>query len=129
MGCSALVGRFKRLALVAAVQASCLSSPAADSTGEQRPLDFNRDIRPILSENCFYCHGQDGQKRQADLRLDDRAAAIAAGAIVPGDAGASTMLERIHSTDPDVLMPPPTSNRRLSAEQQHHYQPMSKHHH
>ena len=78
------------------------------------PLDFNRDIRPILSENCFYCHGQDGQKREADLRLDDRAAAIEAGAIVPGDPGASTVLERIHSTDPDVLMPPPDSNRRLS---------------
>jgi len=81
------------------------------------PLDFNRDIRPILSENCFYCHGQDGQKREADLRLDDRAAAIEAGAIVPGDPGASVMLERIHSTDPDVLMPPPNSNRRLSDEQ------------
>ena len=78
------------------------------------PLDFNRDIRPILSENCFYCHGQDGNKREADLRLDDRAAAIAAGAIVPGDPGASVVLERIHSTDPDVVMPPPNSNRRLS---------------
>jgi hypothetical protein len=89
----------------------------AASPEPSAPLDFNRDIRPILSENCFYCHGQDGQKREADLRLDDRAAAIAAGAIVPGDAGASTMLERIHSTDPDVQMPPPDSNRRLSAEQ------------
>ncbi len=77
-------------------------------------LDFNRDIRPILSENCFYCHGQDGQKREADLRLDDWQAAIDAGAIVPGDPGASTILERIHATDPDVLMPPPESNRRLS---------------
>jgi hypothetical protein len=82
-----------------------------------QPLEFNRDIRPILSENCFYCHGQDGQKREADLRLDDRQAAIDSGAIVPGDPGASTILERIHSTDPDVLMPPPDSNRRLSEEQ------------
>ena len=88
-----------------------------DAAEPPAPLDFNRDIRPILSENCFYCHGQDGQKREADLRLDDRAAAVAAGAIVPGDAGASTLLERIHSTDPDMLMPPPTSNRRLSDEQ------------
>ncbi|NDC63433.1 MAG: DUF1549 domain-containing protein [Planctomycetia bacterium] len=78
------------------------------------PLDFNRDIRPILSENCFYCHGQDGNKREADLRLDDREAAIHAGAIVPGDPGASVLLERIHSTDVDVVMPPPNSNRRLS---------------
>jgi len=81
------------------------------------PIDFNRDIRPILSENCFYCHGQDGNKRQADLRLDDRDAALAARAIVPGDPGASSLLERIHSTDGDVVMPPPSSNRSLSAEQ------------
>jgi hypothetical protein len=86
-------------------------------TAEPEPLDFNRDIRPILSENCLYCHGQDPAKREADLRLDDREAAIAAEAIVPGDPGASAMLERIHSTDPDVLMPPPDSNRRLSADQ------------
>ena len=81
------------------------------------PLDFNRDIRPILSETCFYCHGQDGNKREADLRLDDREAAIHAGAIVPGDPGASVLLERIHSTDADVVMPPPNSNRRLSDDQ------------
>jgi hypothetical protein len=81
------------------------------------PLDFNRDIRPILSENCFYCHGQDGNKREADLRLDDREAAIHAGAIVPGDPGASVLIERIHSTDADVVMPPPNSNRRLSDDQ------------
>jgi hypothetical protein len=81
------------------------------------PLDFNRDIRPILSENCFYCHGQDGNKRQGDLRLDDREQAIAAGAIVPGKAGESAIVARMHETDPDVQMPPPKSNRKLSPEQ------------
>jgi hypothetical protein len=105
------------------VPAVCIAVAAALLVGSPRrlaaepvasPLDFNRDIRPILSENCFYCHGQDGQKREADLRLDDRAAALEAGAIVPGDPGASTLLERIHSTDADVLMPPPDSNRRLT---------------
>ena len=118
MGCSAVVRvSATRVGIVVGFQAWCLLAPAADSAGEPRPLDFNRDIRPLLAENCFYCHGQDGQKREAELRLDDRAAALAAGAIVPGDAGASTLLERIHSTDPDVLMPPPTSNRRLAEEQ------------
>ena len=118
MGCSAVVRVSTTLVgLIVGLQAWCLLAQAAYSAGEPRPLDFNRDIRPILSENCFYCHGQDGQKREADLRLDDRAAAIAAGALVPGDAGASAMLERIHSTDPDVLMPPPTSNRRLADDQ------------
>ena len=86
-------------------------------TAVAEPLDFNRDIRPILSENCFYCHGQDGNKREADLRLDKREPAVAAGAIEPGDPAASLVIERIHADDPDVLMPPPDSNRRLSAEQ------------
>jgi hypothetical protein len=112
MGCSARFQAWWGLLLF-----GWILLPRAAADGPPAALDFNRDIRPILSENCFYCHGQDGQKREADLRLDDRAAAIAAGAIVPGDAGASTMLERIHSTDPDVQMPPPDSNRRLSPEQ------------
>jgi hypothetical protein len=81
------------------------------------PLDFNRDIRPILSENCFYCHGQDSNKRKAELRLDVRDLALEAGAIVPHDTAASQIIARINSTDPDALMPPPDSNRRLSAEQ------------
>ena len=83
----------------------------------QQSVDFNRDIRPILSENCFYCHGQDSNKRQADLRLDDRNAAIDAGAIVPNDAAGSAVVQRINSDNPDELMPPAKSNRRLSAEQ------------
>ncbi len=83
----------------------------------QQSLDFNRDIRPILSENCFYCHGQDSNKRQADLRLDLRDIAIDAGAIVPNDAAGSAIVQRINSNDPDELMPPAKSNRRLSAEQ------------
>jgi hypothetical protein len=112
MGCS-IVASIRRALAALSVVILVGTGRAADLPA----LDFNRDIRPILSENCFYCHGQDGNKREADLRLDDRAAAIEASAIVPGDPGASTMLERIHSTDPDVLMPPPSSNRRLSAEQ------------
>ena len=81
------------------------------------PIDFNRDIRPILAENCFFCHGQDPAKRQADLRLDVEAAAWEAGAVVPGEPGASALLERIHSSDADVVMPPPDSNRQLSQAQ------------
>ena len=53
------------------------------------PLNFNRDIRPILSENCFYCHGVDGNKREGDLRLDLREDALASGAFVTGDLNAS----------------------------------------
>lgn len=80
-------------------------------------IDFNRDIRPILSENCFYCHGQDKNKREADLRLDDRQAAISANAIIPHDAAASEIMVRIESTDPEAVMPPPKANRHLSDSQ------------
>ncbi len=80
-------------------------------------VSFNRDIRPILAESCFYCHGQDANKRQADLRLDLRDAAVDYGAIEPGNAKTSLLVERIFSEDPDSVMPPPDSNRILSSEQ------------
>jgi hypothetical protein len=80
-------------------------------------INFNRDIRPILSENCFHCHGADAAQRQADLRLDVRDVAIEMGAISPGHVDESALAERIKSDDPDVKMPPPDSKRRLTAEQ------------
>ena len=78
---------------------------------------FNRDIRPILSENCFPCHGQDAGRRKADLRLDVRESAVEAGAIVPGDPTASALVERVMSEDDSERMPPPKSNRVLTKEQ------------
>lgn len=88
-------------------------SPAAAQT-----LFYNRDIRPILADNCFACHGPDSAARQADLRLDRQADALEAGAIEPGDPDASELVERIFSTDPDLVMPPPSSHKQLTAEQQ-----------
>lgn len=76
--------------------------------------DFDREIQPILSENCNFCHGPDKDNREADLRLDDRDAAIASGAIVPGKPAESEMIRRIFSDDPDDLMPTPGSHRKLS---------------
>ena len=96
--------------------ATPLAAPSA-VWAEPPVLDFNRDIRPILAENCFYCHGQDANKRQAELRLDVRDAAIEAGAIVPKDSASSDLIARIKSDDPTELMPPPKSNRRLSPDQ------------
>lgn len=83
---------------------------------EQR-LSFNRDIRPILSENCFHCHGPDKDRREADLRLDQREAAIEALAIAPGRPEESDLIKRIFSSDADEQMPPPSSNRHLTADQ------------
>jgi len=80
-------------------------------------VDFNREIQPILSENCFQCHGPDAKHREADLRLDLFDSATAKGAIKPGRPNDSELVRRIFSTDPDVVMPPPSSNRQLSAAQ------------
>ncbi|WP_038168753.1 DUF1553 domain-containing protein [Verrucomicrobium sp. BvORR106] len=77
-------------------------------------VQFNRDIRPLLSENCFYCHGPDSATREAGLRLDKREDAIKEGAIIPGDASKGTLMERIFTHDVDDAMPPPKSNRHLS---------------
>ena len=75
---------------------------------------FNRDIRPILSENCFLCHSQDPKHRGGDLRLDIREEAIALrdgiSAIVPGDPEKSEIIRRIVSKDPDMVMPPPEAH-------------------
>ncbi len=75
----------------------------------EETVTFNRDVRPILSDKCFFCHGPDHNKREADLRLDVRETAIELGAIVPDDASSSEMLARVLSEDPDVHMPPPSS--------------------
>ncbi|MGN6543838.1 MAG: PSD1 and planctomycete cytochrome C domain-containing protein [Aureliella sp.] len=81
------------------------------------PLQFNRDIRPILSDNCFYCHGPDKNHREADLRLDVRDEAVAHEAIVPGKPAESLLVERIFSDDAEMQMPPADSHKRLSPEQ------------
>jgi hypothetical protein len=79
-------------------------------------LSFNKDIRSILVENCFSCHGADSAGRKADLRLDKRDDAVESGAIVPGDVDSSVMLDRIFSDDPEEVMPPPSAKKPLSPE-------------
>lgn len=81
------------------------------------PLSFNRDIRPILSENCFQCHGPDANHRKADLRLDVREVAVQAGAFVPGKPEESDAVRRILSDDADEQMPPASSRRVLTSAQ------------
>src|SRR5262249_6204616 len=70
--------------------------------------------RPVLSENCFYCHGPDASHRKAKMRLDVFENALEKGAIVPGKPEASELVKRIHSTQADEQMPPPDSNRHLT---------------
>ena len=87
-------------------------------------LSFNRDIRPILSDNCFGCHGTDAHDAKAGLQLHSFEAATAPlgkgkdrQALVPGDRGASELWKRVRSKNPEEIMPPPDSNHRLSPEQ------------
>ncbi len=79
-------------------------------------IEFNRDVRPILSDNCFYCHGPDKSHRKAKLRLDIREEALAKEAFVPGKADESELVKRLFlAADDEDLMPPPDSNKTLSA--------------
>lgn len=86
------------------------------------PIDFNRDIRPILSDTCFKCHGFDTAKREAGLRLDTHEGAIlklesGATAIVPGKSAESEILKRLTSTDASERMPPPETGKTVTPEQ------------
>ncbi len=89
-------------------------SHAEDPVSSPATVQYNRDVRPILSDNCFYCHGPDAGHREADLRLDVREAAVESWAIVPGEPSESLIIERIFAEDPDELMPPPNSHKKLS---------------
>ena len=86
-----------------------LSSAAAEEK-----VSFSREILPILSDNCYYCHGPDKSHQKADLRLDIRAEAIAAGAVDPKHPEKSEVLIRIFSDDEEEIMPPPDAHRELS---------------
>ena len=86
---------------------------AAAQAPAAEPVSFSRDVLPILSDNCFSCHGPDEGHRKADLRLDTRegATADAIQAVVPGRPEASELIRRIVSTEEDEVMPPPKSHK------------------
>ncbi|MEM7011903.1 MAG: PSD1 and planctomycete cytochrome C domain-containing protein, partial [Verrucomicrobiota bacterium] len=89
---------------------------AAAATTSFAEVDFNRDIRPILSDQCYQCHGPDANSRKAGLRLDIREDAVKS-AIKPGDPNASELILRVEHTDPDERMPPPSIHKRVTPEQ------------
>src|SRR6516162_3737163 len=84
-------------------------------------VDYNRDVRPILSKNCFACHGQDDGHRAAKLRLDRRETALLprkrGAAIVPGSAGKSLLIARVSAEDEAERMPPMQSGNALTSSQ------------
>jgi hypothetical protein len=113
MGCNSPAALITRHLAWMALAAALALAPAA----AEEPIRFDRDIRPLLSDNCFSCHGP-GQQ-EAGLRLDSAEEATreldsGSRAIVAGDAAASEMIARIDATDPDVIMPPPHSKKTLT---------------
>ncbi|MBL8855519.1 MAG: PSD1 domain-containing protein [Planctomycetaceae bacterium] len=101
------------LCLFVAVAVNCLLPYQVQGADEK--IRFNRDVRPILSDKCFACHGFDAKTREADLRLDVPPGEDWSGwVITPGDPGSSTLWERIVTEDADLQMPPAHSHKSLS---------------
>ena len=98
---------------------ACSTDSSELETQLPEDISFNFDIRPILSDNCYICHGPDSSSRQAGLRLDMREFAIGRleegrRAIVPGNWKKSEIIHRVSSSDPQIMMPPPEMKRQLS---------------
>jgi hypothetical protein len=109
-------------ALLSAALVCTVASAKDANKGAGAKVDFNRDIRPIFSDICFACHGPDDNKRKANLRLDELAAALkpaksGAIAVVPGNTSKSELIKRITSTDEDERMPPVKTGKKLTAAQ------------
>ena len=95
--------------------------PALEPVAARGSVEFNRDIRPILSDNCFTCHGPDEGQRQADLRFDTRDGLLGKGGdsrvVTPGDPAKSRLYQRISAEDESVRMPPAWTGKALTAKQ------------
>jgi len=89
----------------------------AVKSGAAEPISYNRDIRPILSDNCLLCHGPDQKTRKGKYRLDVREEALAVGALVPGKPQESKLIARINAEKPTERMPPPEAHKTLTAAQ------------
>ena len=105
-----------RRGLLIGLAGLALHAEASAGGGDATAIRYGRDIRPLLADRCFRCHGPDSAKRQADLRLDEREVAVAerdgVTAIAPGDPGSSDLWRRVTSADPEERMPPPPSHKR-----------------
>ena len=103
--------RFVNICALFGLLATVVPTPFA---AEGAPVSFTTEIRPLISEKCFTCHGPDRKKRKGDLRLDTRAGVEDSGIIVPRNPEESEFVKRLFTADPDEAMPPPDSNLVLS---------------
>src|SRR5690606_6637394 len=113
--------RMTRSLLFPCLGFTCLAIALPTQPAAAAPLQFNRDVRPLLLDKCFQCHGPDNAHREADLRLDDEQnAKLSRGGsfvIAPGKPQASMLVERITSDDEYLRMPPAESGKQLSAKE------------
>lgn len=109
----------RRLTLL--ILAACCAAPSVLTAAETNPVSFINDVRPILSDKCYACHGPDANQRMAGLRLDTKEGAFAEtngyAVILPGDPDNSVLVQRLRSGDPDFRMPPPHAPRPITPEQ------------
>ena len=118
MGCRAMKCLSLTMWFITSLAGACIANVVlADVVEEPTDIRFNQQIRPLLSEYCFTCHGPDSAGRKADLRLDIPPGEMERGIIVPGNATDSELVARIMSDDPESMMPPPKDSKRLSLEQ------------
>ena len=113
---------FRRLLFFTSVALGCVRPAVAAAAAKPAPVDFNRDIRPVMSDTCFKCHGPDDKARKGKLRLDLRDEALKAGksgkpAIVPGSPEKSEVIARLFTKDADDLMPPADQHKAISPAQ------------
>ncbi|MFM8408256.1 MAG: c-type cytochrome domain-containing protein [Pirellulaceae bacterium] len=100
------------------IAASLATTATTLCFGQEEVLQFNRDIRPILSDHCFACHGPDANRREADLRLDTETGLLGSdgepGPVVGGKLSESRLWERVTTDDPQTRMPPDSTGKPLS---------------
>ncbi|TWU67712.1 Planctomycete cytochrome C [Crateriforma conspicua] len=110
-----MTAAFRLSPLVARIALLIAATTHVVAFGVAEQISFSRDVRPILSDHCFACHGPDEQTREAGLRLDQSESAMSV--VAPGDADASELWLRVIEHDPDMVMPPPAVKKPLSTEQ------------
>src|SRR5947199_566640 len=101
--------------MLVAVRLLLILAAAGLSLAAEKPVDFDRDVRPILSDNCFACHGPDDKRRMANLRLDTEAGVVKV--VTPDDPAKSRLFVRISAPDRATRMPPPQVGTTLSETQ------------
>ena len=110
--------RFLTICLTVIALGLGIAAPTSQTIAQEK-IDFGRQVKPILSDNCFACHGPDEGQRESDFRFDQKESALSTehSVIVPSDIESSLLVKRILSDDPDEVMPPSSHRKKLTEQQ------------